>query len=186
MGWLAIHQQICSRLPSSSKFFSPLQALLCTPPDCQGEWGEEKSWSPQKSTENFHLLLRSPCCAFPADPASAWAVSQLSPQLGLQAVPVVSCSPVGWVVARQGVWTSLSARVLLDQLLAISTGSTELHSCRSRRGLCLGAGRILLNTMSLGVRKMESSDCAWTTWCFVSFGIRKGSLGFPVKEKSPQ
>lgn len=82
---------------SSSKFLSPLQALLCTPVGCQGEWGEEN-----RQQKKFHLLLQSPCFAFPADPASAWAMSQLSPELGLWAVPVVSCSPVRWVVLWPG------------------------------------------------------------------------------------
>lgn len=68
---------------SSSKFFSPLQALLCTPASCQGWWGEENHGPLRSQQKTFHLLLQSPCRAFPAGPASAWGVSQLSPQWGV-------------------------------------------------------------------------------------------------------
>lgn len=176
---------------SSSKFFSPLQALLCTPAGWPSRrMRRKKSWSSQKSTENFHLLLQSPCYAFPADPASAWAVSQPSPQLGLWGAPVVSCSPVRcvspvpwpgrgcelhsvpmscWVSPWPFPWIHRTAQ------LHVQEGSV----CGSRK-----------TTPKHNVSGCEKDGvfklCLDYSVLCKLWRKKRESLGFPVKEKSPQ
>jgi len=163
---------------SSSKSSSPPRALLRTLSGCQGRLGAENCGPLSSQQKTTHRLLRSPRRAFCADisprcPQQHWGSVPARTRRGLWLLPVASCIPV-----HQTLWqsrTSLSAGVLLRQPpghLGWIRGAAQRWALKELVGGSRKAS--LLNVLTLGTRKIESSDCAWITWCFISFGARRG------------
>lgn len=167
-------QQILLTSPSSPVYTSRLSRRA----------RRRKTWSPQKSAENFSPAFAESMLCPPCWPCQCLGSVPAQPSIRtlgcacceLQPCEVMLPWPDRGVNLTQCLCPAGSGP---GSALGSAPGSTELHGCRSRRGLCGGAERPLLNTCLWVWERWNLQLCLD---CLVLYKLWE-SLEFPVKEK---